>query len=108
MILLKKITVFFMLTLFSFAASFETISCFYQKSNQDFNQLTSDFSGEEKNSDQERPDEKTKKSKYDDDLFFSSELFVSFAESMYSHTHSNLNYSSSAYSQVVYSPPEQL
>ncbi len=106
MIMWKKLILVSVLALFSIANSFESIHFLYKQFNPIAFLDVSEFDCEENTSESEKSNEKTEKQNYFNDNDAASHLLISCFAGRKSHLHNRINFSSSDYSQVVYSPPE--
>ncbi|MBL0046557.1 MAG: hypothetical protein IPP32_00430 [Bacteroidetes bacterium] len=108
MVLFKKILLISILLLFTAASSFESIRLLHQKINPIALLDVKDFDCEEKNSESEKSNEKTDKKNAIDDFYAFSKLSYFTLPQTQKQFHNRINFSSSDYSQVIYSPPELL
>jgi hypothetical protein len=103
-ITLKKATAYFLLFIFSMVFTYETINCFSKKLNSFFVEELSDLETEKYTSEADETDNE-KKDKiedfYIDSDYYSIALFTTIFLSS-----TNCFVFTSAYSNVVYSPPE--
>lgn len=102
--ILTKVITYCLLFLFSLAFSYETISYFSEKIGSDFQLALNEYEAE---SDTESDDENEKKESLEDLYFHVAEDLFIFSQSKAS-LFAHFTFSSSDYSQTVYSPPEQL
>lgn len=102
--ILTKAVTYCLLFLFSVAFSYETISCFSEKTDSDFQVARNDYEAE---NDTESDDENEKKESLED-LYFHPARYLSVFSQSKASLFTHFTFSSSDYSQTVYSPPEQL
>lgn len=108
---MKKITTYCLLVLFSFAYSFETIKYFSKAFDGVPIVWMDDFDCEEKQSETEKSTEKNEKLNFAEDFYlnhkhYNNTLISGQLESGRLGSKQNPDFSSSDYSQKVYSPPE--
>lgn len=102
-----------MLIIFSFAYSFETIKYFSKVFNSDSIAWVDSFDCEEKESESEKGSEKNEKLNFSEDFYlnhkhFNNTLIAGQLELSSLSSKQNIDFSSSDYSQKVFSPPEML
>lgn len=107
--LLKKIITYCLLIIFSFAYSYETIKCFSKTFDGVSIAWIDNFDCEEKES--EKSSEKNEKLNFSEDFYlnhkhFNNTLIAGQLEAGSLGSTQNPDFSSSDYSQKVYSPPE--
>jgi hypothetical protein len=105
---LKSVVLILMVSLFSIANGIESIAFLYKQFNPVLVLGVCDFDCdcEESNKESEKTNEKTEKLSYFEDLNSLSDLLSANFSGRKLHQNNRLNFSSSDYSQVVYSPPE--
>ncbi len=108
MMLWKRILLISILLLFTVAGSFETLRLLHLKINPIAQLDVKDFDCEEKNSESEKSNEKSEKKNCIDDFYAFSKLNYFHLPRAQKQFHTRINFSSSDYSQVIYSPPEFL
>lgn len=110
---MQKLITYCLLILFSFAYSYESIKYFSKGFGDISIACLADFDCEEKNSESEKSNNKNEKLNFAEDLFhknkllYNSLLFGIIQPGSWG-SNQNSNFSSSDYSQQVYSPPEML
>jgi hypothetical protein len=101
--MLKKLTIYSIIALLSVAISFETVNYFFKKMNLVLVIDVEDLDCEEKNSESEKA---TEKFHFINELFDMACLSLNAIDIAGQNIPQNIHFSSSDYSQVVYSPPE--
>ena len=102
----KKSVLLSLLTLFTLTIILDSTKCFFKSNVSDFLCDTTDFDAEEKEKETEKSNEKNEKEIYFASHFSTTQLLYFLQHTINLELHSRLNFSSSDYSQVVYSPPE--
>ena len=110
---MKKIITYSLLILFSFAYSYETIKYFSKAFDGVSIAWIDNFDCEEKESESEKSSEKNEKLNFSEDFYLNHKLFNNTLisgqlEAGNLGSNQNIDFSSSDYSQKVYSPPELL
>lgn len=101
---LKKAITYLLIFIVSFSYNYEAIEYFTEAIGDSPITWVDDLDCEEKES--KESNEKNEKSEYSDELFLDNSLVSAYIELIGLGTMQNHNFSSSDYSQVVYSPPE--
>ena len=105
---MKNKVTYILIFLVSFAYSYETIEYFSKTIGDTSIVWIDDIPCQEKNSESEESNEKNEKLNFSDDSYLNSYLISCHTECGNFCSRQNNNFSSSDYSQVVYSPPEML
>ncbi len=100
---MKKAITYSLLFLFSLAFSYETLTYFSKKLSEDFQTSVNDYESE---SDSESDDESEKKELLEG-LYLNESHDLTIASQANSAHFIDFIFSSSDYSQTIYSPPEQ-
>ena len=105
---MKKAVTYILIFLVSFACSYETMEYFSKTIGDTSIAWIDDISCQEKSSESEESNEKNEKKNFSDDSDLNNYPISSHIEPGNFHSKQNSDFSSSDYSQVVYSPPEML
>lgn len=103
---MKAVTTYILVFLIAFAHNFDTIKLVSEAIGQNAIVWVDDFDCDEKSEENEKSKEKSEKSDFFDDFYLDNNLISQQIELLRIHSKQNTNFSSSDYSQVVYSPPE--
>ena len=105
---MKKAVTYILIFLVSFVCSYETVEYFSKTIGDTSIAWVDDIPCQEKSSESEESNEKNEKKNFSDVSDISKYITLSHIELGSIGTKQNNNFSSSDYSQVVYSPPEML
>lgn len=103
---MKTALTFILVFLIAFAHNYDTIKLVSKAIGQHAVVWVDDFDCEEKSDGKEKSKEKSEKSDIFDDFYLDNNLISGQIELIRIHSRQNHNFSSSDFSQVVYSPPE--
>lgn len=101
---MKRIITFILIFIVSFASCYETVKCF--STSLGITLCSIEDHCDERNSESKESSEKEENEKSNDDLYFTHNSPSASLKIKGSKFNQKLNFSSSEYSQVVYSPPE--
>lgn len=108
---LQKVITYSLLVIFSFAYSYETISYFSKALGDNSISWLANFDWEENDSESEKSNEKNEKLNFSEDFFFNlkhNNIIPGQLDLRCLGHKQYIDFSSSDYSQQVYSPPEIL
>ena len=103
---MKAAISYILVFLIAFAHNFDTIKLVSEAIGQNAIVWVADFDCDEKSEENEKSKEKSEKSDIFDDFYLDNNLISQQIELLRIHSKQNTNFSSSDYSQVMYSPPE--
>ena len=106
---MKKAIAYILVFLVSFSYNYETIQFFSKAIGNTSISRMDNFDCEEKGTEKEDSNEKSEKNEktgFSEALYFDSDMISAQLELVRLHSKKNHNFSSSDFSQVVYSPPE--